>query len=47
MTTIKKSDTIEIGKEMNGLMTNISEKNKIRIEAISKIGQKNLFRNQK
>ena len=47
MTTIKKSDTIEIGKEMNGLMTNISEKNKIRIEAISKIGQKNLFKTRR
>ena len=47
MTTFKKSDTIEIGKEMNGLMTNISEKNKIRIEAISKIGQKNLFKTRR
>ena len=47
MTTIKKSDTLEIGKEMTGLMTNISEKNKIRIEAISKIGQKNLFKTRR
>ena len=47
MTTIKKIDSMEIGKEMTGLMTNISEKNKIRIEAISKIGQKNLFKSRR
>ena len=47
MTTIKKSETIEIGKEMAGIMTNISEKNKIRIEAVSKIGQKNLFKTRR
>jgi len=47
MTTIKKIDSMEIGKEMTGLMTNISEKNKIKIEAISKIGQKNLFKSRR
>ena len=47
MTSIKKIDSMEIGKEMTGLMTNISEKNKIRIEAISKIGQKNLFKSRR
>ena len=47
MTSIKKIDSMEIGKEMTGLMTNISEKNKIRIEAMSKIGQKNLFKSRR
>ena len=44
LTTIKKGDSAENGKEMIGLMTNVSEKNKFRIEAIPKIGQKNLFK---
>ena len=44
LTTIKKGDSAEKGKEMIGLMTNVSEKNKFRIEAIPKIGQKNLFK---
>jgi len=44
LTTIKKGDSSENGKEMIGLMTNVSEKNKFRIEAIPKIGQKNLFK---
>ena len=43
MTSIKKGQSLEIGKEMIGLMTNIGEKNKYKIEAIPKIGQKNLF----
>ena len=43
MTSIKKGQSLEIGKEMIGLMTNICEKNKYKIEAIPKIGQKNLF----
>ena len=44
LTTIKKGDSAENGKEMIGLMTNVSEKNKFKIEAIPKIGQKNLFK---
>ena len=44
LTTIKKGDSAENGKEMIGLMTNVSEKNKFRIDAIPKIGQKNLFK---
>ena len=44
LTTIKKGETIESGKESIGLMTSIAEKNKFKIEAIPKIGQKNLFK---
>jgi len=46
MTTIKKGQSMEVGKEMIGLMTNFGEKNKYKIEAIPKIGQKNLFQKQ-
>ena len=42
-TTIKKGDSIEGGKEMIGLMTNFNEKNKYKIDSISRIGEKNLF----
>ena len=44
LTTIKKGDSAENGKEMIGLMTNVSEKNKFKIEEEPKIGQKNLFK---
>ena len=43
-TTIRKGDSIEGGKETIGLMTNFNEKNKYKIDALSKIGKKNLFK---
>ena len=46
MTTIKKTEKNEGGKETNGLMTNFNDKNKIKMDAIIKIGKKNYF-NQK
>ena len=43
MTTIKKTEKNEGGKETNGLMTNFNDKNKIKMDAIIKIGKKKLF----
>ena len=43
LTTIKKKDPVENKKENMGLSTNFVEKNRFKIDAIPKIGRKNLF----
>ncbi len=47
MTTIKKTEKNEGGKETNGLMTNFNDKNKIKMDAIIKIGKKKLFQSKR
>ena len=47
MTTIKKTEKNEGGKETNGLMTNFNDKNKIQMDAIIKIGKKKLFQSKR
>ena len=42
-TTIKRGNTFERVKESNGLMTNFNEKNKYKLQVLSKIEKKNLF----
>ena len=47
LTTIKKKDTVENKKENMGLSTNFVEKNRFKIDAIPKIGRKNLFHHKR